>query len=1121
MMKREKAGICVAVLCIAMMVFGMQASLALGAPDLVFDPALSLTGSCAVSELDPVVDPGLCPIPPGVPGADHPSAAFSRPSAVVTDSFGNIYVANQGSEADPEGRIDVFDSSAQFITEIEDSDIPQALAVDSEGNLYVSHFGTAEYEVVLYKPSAYEPATAEIEYANAPEPVVEDSGSNMHGLAVNPANDQLYVKFSGNVTLFKSAAEGNDEVESFGSNLIVGISTEPVGIAVDEANGRLYIAGQNEARCPCVHAVSLAPPHNYLFTIDGTAVPDKKFLNQLSLAADEETGHLFVYDGPAKKVYEFDQNGSYLSTLQHGFEYVFGSEIGIDNGENSPHGELSLNGHYLFVPSNSGGKGGSTGHAYAFGPSNICPPAVESTSFGNVGETEAELRASIEPCGAATHYTFEYLTQQRYEEQGGSFAGAAIAGEGELAAGNAPRDVAAPVAGLQPGTAYRFRVTAANEVDADSAEGGFATYPANDAVSACANELLRTGLSALLPDCRAYELVTPPDTNARAPRGAASATNLGPYFSASQTSPSGNTVSFQIDGGSLPGVDATGSLAGDPYLTTRGQDGWSTSYAGPNGLEAPVMLPGSTSPDQGFSFWISDSHQGSSYLGEKTSYVRYPDGHFELVGRGTIADDPGAQGKLISEGGGHIIFASTNSFHTAVKLTEDAPPNGTAAIYDRTADGITHVISLLPGGATPKGGENATFAGASLDGRGVAFEIGGTLYVRYDDEETYEVGDGVTYAGIAEGAARVFYLKGGRLWRLEAESGVRTAFSPAGTVIPVNISADGGVAYFVSTGVLTSQPNPEGAKASAGQQNLYVSEEGTIGFVATVTAKDMSDPKPEVDFGLGRWVPDVVTAGKAAVDPSRTTSDGRVLLFESRASLTGYNTEGSVQVYRYDLAGDALECLSCNPTLAPPGGGASLQSVAAGQISAPEPLGPFARVANLSPDGRRAFFQSTEALAPADVDGLQDVYEWEAQGVGSCARAEGCVYLISSGRSERTDYIFAASESGDDVFFRSGDILLPADLEGTPSIYDARVGGGFPEPAAAECQGEGCRPSLTPGVAALSLGSQGVGPSGNVPKRCRKGTRKVKRHGKIRCVKKKHSKHRRHKAGSTKKGGGK
>jgi hypothetical protein len=224
-----------------------------------------------------------------------------------------------------------------------------------------------------------------------------------------------------------------------------------------------------------------------------------------------------------------------------------------------------------------------------------------------------------------------------------------------------------------------------------------------------------------------------------------------------------------------------------------------------------------------------------------------------------------------------------------------------------------------------------------------------------------------------------------------------------------------------------------------------------------------------------------------------------------------------VEIYRYDSANDELDCLSCNPTLAPATGGASLQSISPERFR-PEPLNSFSMVANLRAGGQRAFFQSTEALVPGDTDELQDVYEWEAQGVGSCTSPGGCVYLISSGHSDRIDYLYAVGEDGDNAFFRSSDLLLGVDTEHTPSVYDARVGGGFAEEEHPICQGEGCRPLLTP-PPLLPTPESGVHePEGPPPvKHCPKGKRKVVRKGKVQCMKKNH----RHKAGPKKKGGSK
>jgi hypothetical protein len=95
---------------------------------------------------------------------------------------------------------------------------------------------------------------------------------------------------------------------------------------------------------------------------------------------------------------------------------------------------LNPDGRYLYVPS---GVVGGKSHLYAFAPVPEVheAPAVESTSFGNVGEAEAELRATVNPKGTATHYLFQYTTQASYDAEG--FAGALTAGEGDLPVGNA------------------------------------------------------------------------------------------------------------------------------------------------------------------------------------------------------------------------------------------------------------------------------------------------------------------------------------------------------------------------------------------------------------------------------------------------------------------------------------------------------------------------------------------------------------------------------------------------------------------------------------------------------------------------------------------------------------
>jgi hypothetical protein len=1081
---------------------------AIAAETHVFDAGLSLTGGCTTSKVDPVPDPG-CP-----EGSHPPSGSFSQPHDVATDFYGNIYVASIGKATaeETEGRIDVFDSQGFFITELADPvAAPSDLTVDSKGNLYIFAFrqGTTTSEgvarIVRYSPTLYLPGAGEISYEDPPVLVTERPvGGGLNGIAINPSNGHLFVNFGTSIGEFSSAAEGNELMDkTIGEGIV--FNSRGTGLAVDSAHGRIYTSDSHRVR-----ALELAPPHALLLTVDGSATPSgAEFANFLSVAADEGTGHLFIYDGEgANAVYEFTEDGGYVSTIDHSIQNVPEEEIAIDNGANSPNGALNPEGRYLFVPSHPGG----VGHAFAFGSEPVeCPPIVAATSFARVTQDEAELRATVDPCNGSTSYVFEYTTEQSFEEEG--FAGALIAGEGQIPAGPVGVNISASAAGLSPDSAYRFRIVAANGAGVGQGEGEFTTYPALDANLPCSNDAVRTGLSAPLSDCRAYELVTPADTNARAPIGIG---HLGIYFATREASPSGGKVSFQIEGGTIPGNEGTGAFGGDPYLASRGVGSWSTSSAGPNGVESPALLPGSTSPDQGYSFWSTGSGQGSASInGKSTSYVRYPDGHSELVGRGSLGTEPQAEGKLISEGGGHVIFSS-NFFHPGDKLEKDAPPAGTQTIYDRTANEVTHVVSLLPGNVTPAAGQDAVYIGSSLDGTGVAFSIGSTIYLRRENSETYEVADEATFAGVAEGGSRIFYVKGGDLFAFDAQTESVIPFSASGNVTVVNVSANGTSAYFVSPSILATDENPNGDRPHVGKQNLYLSKEGSISFVGTLTKRDVEGDTTGNDVveGLGLWTIAVGTGpyggpGRFGEDPSRSTPDGSVILFEARAPLTEYNPDGHTEIYLYDSVREELACLSCNPTEAPASGAASLQSISMGQ-GKPEPFSSYALVANLRSDGRRAFFQSTEALVVTDTDGLQDVYEWEAQGVGSCTRPQGCIYLVSSGHSERVDYLYAVSDSGDDVFFRTSDLLLPSDTDKTPSIYDARVGGGFPEPKNEDCQGEGCRPSLAPAPFWPSPGEPARGAHDNVV-RCPNGTKRVRLRGKVRCIRKSHKhRHNRH-----------
>jgi hypothetical protein len=234
--------------------------------------------------------------------------------------------------------------------------------------------------------------------------------------------------------------------------------------------------------------------------------------------------------------------------------------------------------------------------------------------------------------------------------------------------------------------------------------------------------------------------------------------------------------------------------------------------------------------------------------------------------------------------------------------------------------------------------------------------------------------------------------------------------------------------------------------------------------------------------------------------------------FVSAASLTGFDNidqnsgEPASQVYLYSADSDELTCASCNPSGARPIGFSEL----------PAWITPYEQPRYLSDDGGRLFFPSFDALALSDTNGTQDVYEFEREGAGGCSSESaafspssgGCLYLVTSGRSGDDSYFLDASSDGRDAFLSSRQRLFPADDDERYDVYDARIGGGFPAPILPPpiCAGEACRPPQTaPSVSSPStsgfVGEGNVKASPRHPgRRCAKGKRKVRRHGKTRCV---------------------
>jgi hypothetical protein len=1098
---------------------GIFAAPALGTVQHVFEPTLSLTGDCTTSSVDPVPDPGC-------PGGAHPPKPFNDACGAATDRLGYIYVASGVDHlSQHEDRIDVFSPEGGFVTEIdtgaEGLKLACRLAVDSTGRIYVNARGIGETSrIARFTPKTYPPAAEEEAYGAA-EPFGAEGA--VSGVAIDPANDRVYIA-RGAVLEYTPEGVLSSEIGSSAFDVDVRSETHEIYVVAGEEGKpvvRIYDGGDGHLKAQVGTAAIPASGE--------TADPFP------SITVDQANGDFYLGDYQHHRIYQFKRLGENLSgepefakvtpPIEHSLQRAEdGSDIAFDSSLESP------NQAYLFAT--SGEVAGA--HLYAFKPLEVGPPLISDEAASQISTDTATLEGKVAPNGAPTLYRFQYVDEASFEAEG--WGGATSLGEGEVAAEAPATSVAAPVAGLEPGTLYHFRIVATNHckppepeecTTEGEREGGeeisrtFATYPAPAAPLSCSNSALRTGPSAALPDCRAYELVTPSDAGGKVPVWLGS-------LDTQLATPDGRSLLFDTETGALPGTEGNGIH--DAYQAVRGEGvGWRSLGVGPSGAQARVPEPISASPDHGYMLWgVYGPYGGNLAIPGvfEANYVRRPagvidsncspepQGLFELVGCGSEGKDPTAKAVWMSVDAAHLIFVTgLCSGCTAIQLEPDAPPTGTTAIYDRGADGVTHVISLLPDDKTLAAGENAAYFGASTDGTAVAFRIKSRpeLYLRVGDAETLTVSEdpGAAFAGVSADGGYVFYLLNGDIFRYDTATETTSQIGSGGESTLVNISADGTHVYFVSPKKL------DGAKGIEGQPNLYVWDGLSARFVATVDPTDFTG-----EVALDKWVFETgtVPGGPAAhagsaLDPSRTTPDGSVLIFESHADLTPpYEGKGHSEVYRYDAGSGAIACLSCNPTGLPAASNARLQS---NHIANPfVPLVPAAPVANVTQDGRRVFFESDERLVPRDTDGLADVYEWNADGIGGCAREAGCLNLISSGQSGRPNYLFAAT--GADVFIRSADSLVAQDTDGgVPSIYDARVNGGFSTPAGpSSCLEDACQghPGGTPNMPAAA--SAGIAGSGNVvprPKRrCGKTRRKVKKHGSVRCVKRRHHKHGRH-----------
>ncbi len=607
--------------------------------------------------------------------------------------------------------------------------------------------------------------------------------------------------------------------------------------------------------------------------------------------------------------------------------------------------------------------------------------------------------------------------------------------------------------------------------------------PAAAHADGCPNEAARSQqASSFLPDCRAYEMVSPLEKNGADIAHSISGAGI------LQASSDGTKVTY-ISQGSF--ADPQGAPIGSQYLSTltNNDTGW-TAQNITTPTKAGTYPLGETIPYAAFSTNLETGLELNGVAGigakpvENPPLAGEPEGYQNYYLRNNLTN--GLQALLTT-----TPAQSANEFYmaletatpdlkhivirTAAALTNTAIAGGGGEknLYEWSNGGFQQInigpdnLPTEPNGSTYLGTQFGSGGGQehmiSSDGtravwqdrqelyfrEGIGTPQGHTLQVDESQHGSGPSGEGLFMTASGDDT-KVFFLDRNKLTPDSTASEISAkdlyefnAQAPEGEQVQdltvdqgdakgaavqgvLGASENGNYLYFVASGKLAP------AASEGNCCNLYMlhyNSEADLWeeprLIAVLSGADAND-----------WIDSV---GQRT---ARVTPDGEQVAFMSAQPLTGYDNAGYEEVFLYDATTNRLSCASCNPNGSPATGPATL--AAGTEFSSSQA---FYKPRALSVDGSRLFFDTYDALVPQDTNATQDVYEYE----------NGRPYLISSGTGASEATFVDASENGDSVFFLTRQALVSGDTDQLVDLYDARAGGGTATVAPPACTGTGCQ----------------------------------------------------------------
>ncbi len=695
-------------------------------------------------------------------------------------------------------------------------------------------------------------------------------------------------------------------------------------------------------------------------------------------------------------------------------------------------------------------------------------PQVSVESPSGIATSEATLRGQVNPGEQATTYQFEYGTTSTY---GNSVpATPATTGSGETFV-----SVSQHISGLEPGAEYHFRLVASNATETVNGEDStFTTYslPENQSGS-CPNEERRAEQGTTwLPDCRAYEMVSPLDKNG---------SNVVANTRMIQASVLGDRVVYPASAG-IGDSSGSGVAGFSQYVAVRKEGiGWASHGVTPTPKAEPLVGTWLIQLSGDLSDAVVSAYDLAGLSNDIPSAYNFYLEDTETKGLETITTPLGSEPisifSVTEKPGGTSENLSVTTFETKANLLPTV--TGSEPKLYAWEHGVLKIAGVMPDGLLPvNGSQEAKVGGDAVANRGTVSRDGSRivfvsepegssqnqLYLRRNGETTAWVSEPERTGAPSEPSKVEF-------WAMTAD-GKKVLFSTEDQLTSEDPGGEGSAYYMYTDG-----PKPEN------ESNLKFIARGVSGFTG------MSEDGSRIYFGSYLWdegvghvVPglggeelQVLPNGVGGPSPQvEVSSDGRTFAFLTNrrlgdAAVGTVNGRFLLTLYVYDERSETLTCASCIPTGQPTASDAEVEPFASYAVAFPNKLTYQTRF--LSSDGQHVFFSTIDPLVARDTNGVSDVYEYDV----STKR----VSLLSTGTGGSGAWLAAADAEGKNVFIATRQSLLQEDTDTLVDLYDVRVGGGFPQPhTQGSCVGDECQG--TPSAAPTFNTASGFSGLGNV-----------------------------------------